>query len=791
VAGTNLVAGWRHRRHSRHARQVAIAPPPTVDPAGAAALWTTLIGVLTPSARRRLLFGTPHVSFEYRWAGRQLTIGLWVPGTIPHGAVEAAVHAAWPGATCTTTPATPPVPLAGMATGGGLVPALPDTLPLRVDHGSDPLRPLIAAGAQIRDNEHACVQILARPAAARRARRARAAAARMRSPAGGDLLTRAASGVGRLLVEPLLWAVEVFLPGPPRRTHTRSPAGPGVVRDPARERDIREVLTKTTGGGPLFEVTIRYAITTTAGRGHRARSRARLRGLAHTLASGFAAHTGANKLHRTRLPNPAAVLAARRLGRGFLLAVDELKWIAGLPTDLAVPGLDRARAKPMPAPVAVPAGGRNTKVLGRAQVGGHSVALPVADARHHIHLVGKTGTGKSTLLLNLVCDDLHAGRGAVVIDPRGDLVEDILDRIPASCADRIVLIDPGPDNPASFNPLEGHDPHLVVDNLVGVFSRIFARHWGPRIDDTLRVACLTLMRRANPTLALVPPLLNDAQFRAEFTAGLDDPEGLHGYWAWYEAMNPAMRAQVIGPVLARLRQFLLREFVKRVIGGPTTSFDMAKVLDGGLLLCRLPKGVLGEDTVRVLGSLLVARVWQAATARTSLPEATRRDATLYVDECHNFLNLPGSVADMLAEARGYRLSIVLAHQDLTQLPREVAAAASANARNKIYFTVDPKDAKDLATHTSPELDDHDLAHLDRYTAATRLVINHREVPAFTTLTRQPAQVIGEASAIRAACNSATPAAEPSAIETLARNLARRREHDRRDHRGPRAATNRA
>jgi hypothetical protein len=473
------------------------------------------------------------------------------------------------------------------------------------------------------------------------------------------------------------------------------------------------------------------------------------------------------------------VLAARRLGRGFLLCVDELKWIAGLPTDLAVPGLDRARAKPMPAPVAVPAGGRNTKVLGRAQVGGQSIALPVADARHHIHLVGKTGTGKSTLLLNLICDDLHAGRGAVVIDPRGDLVEDILDRIPASRADRIVLIDPAQDNPASFNPLEGHDPHLVVDNLVGVFSRIFARHWGPRIDDTLRVACLTLMRRANPTLALVPPLLNDAQFRAEFTAGLDDPEGLHGYWAWYEAMNPAMRAQVIGPVLARLRQFLLREFVKRVIGGPTTSFNMNQVLDGGLLLCRLPKGTLGEDTVRVLGSLLVARVWQAATARTSLPEATRRDATLYVDECHNFLNLPGSVADMLAEARGYRLSIVLAHQDLTQLPREVAAAASANARNKIYFTVDPKDAKDLATHTSPELDEHDLAHLDRYTAAARLVISGRETPAFTLTTRQPPPEVGEATAIRVACNNTTPAAQPTAIETLAKNLARSRERQRR------------
>jgi hypothetical protein len=190
-------------------------------------------------------------------------------------------------------------------------------------------------------------------------------------------------------------------------------------------------------------------------------------------------------------------------------------------------------------------------VLGRAQVGGHSVALPVADARHHIHLVGKTGTGKSTLLLNMILDDVRAGRGAVVIDPRGDLVTDLLDRLPASVAGtpgRVAIIDPDQDNPAAFNPLDGEDPHLATDNLVGIFSRIFQRHWGPRIDDTLRVACLTLMRHANPTLPLVPPLLNDKQFRARFTVGLDDPEGLHGYWQRYDSMNPPMHAQVIGPV---------------------------------------------------------------------------------------------------------------------------------------------------------------------------------------------------------------------------------------------------
>jgi hypothetical protein len=778
VTGRSLVAGWRHRQLARGARLVAVAPPPEVNPAGAAALWTNLIGVLTPPTWRRLVYGIPHVAVEYAWAGRQLTISVWTPGTVPPGVAEAAVRAAWPGATTTTAPAGPPIPADIVAaTGGSLVPALPDTLPLAVDHDTDPLRPLVAVGALVRPGEHAAVQVLARPAPPGRARRARRAAAALRHGRRDpvlDTVTGLGTAAARAAAEPVTWLAEVFLPGPPRRptrapdpaTHPGATSATGAAaarRDPAAERDVRAVLDKTTTG-PLFEAAIRYAVATTrtGDNGDPARReerlQRRLRGLAHALASAFAAHTARNRLHRVRLRHPVAVLAARRLGRGFLLNTAELAYLAGLPTDVAVPGLDRARAKPMPAPVAVPPGGRGAKILGLAQVGGHSVALPVADARHHIHLVGKTGTGKSTLLLNLILDDVRAGRGAVVIDPRGDLVTDVLDRLPASVAEtpgRLAIIDPDQTNPAAFNPLEGEDPHLTADNLVGIFSRIFQRHWGPRIDDTLRVACLTLMQHANPTLSLVPPLLNDAQFRARFTVGLDDPEGLHGYRQWYDSMNPPMRAQVIGPVLARLRQFLLRDFVKRVIGGPASTLDMAAVLDRGLLLCRLPKGVLGEDTVRVLGSLLVARVWQAATARASRPEHARRDAALYVDECHNFLNLPGSVADMLAEARGYRLSLVLAHQDLPQLPRDVAAAASANARNKIYFTVDPKDAKDLAAHTLPELDEHDLAHLDKHTAAARLVVDGRETPAFTLITRQPPPLLGHAATIRAACATAT------------------------------------
>jgi len=788
VAVSNMVSSVRHRHHAAGSRLVVIAPPPQVDPKGATALWTHLQGVLTAARWRARLWGAPHVAMEYRWAGRRMQVVLWVPGTVPPGTVEAAVRAAWPGATATAAPAcTPPIPVqAAAAAGGALMPALPDTLPLQVDPDPDPLRPLVAAGAQLRDDEYACVQVLARPASAGRARRARRAAAELRR-GHQDPALRAANAAARAAMLPLPWLFELFLPGvAASTTTTRSERSvPVSGRDPAADRDVRLTLDKTTTG-PLYEVAVRYGVATTSQRGDPSAARDRLRGLGHTIASAFAAHTARNALRRLRLPRPQAVLAARRLRRGFVLNLAELAHLAGLPTDLAVPGLERARAKPMPVPPALPTGGRGVRRLGRAEVGGRMVGLPVADLRQHMHLVGKTGTGKSTVIVNMVVDDVHAGRGAVVIDPRGDMIGDILDRIPATVADRVHIIDPAQEaGSAYFNPLEGDDPHLAVDNLTGIFARIFQRHWGPRIDDTLRVALLTLLKHANPTLGLVPPLLNDDHFRAYFTAPLTDVEGLHGYWQWYDSMNEVTRAQVIGPVLARLRQFLLRDFVKHTVGQTTSSFNMRQVLDGGLLLVRLPKGILGEDTTRVLGSLVVARVWQAATSRAGQPEQSRRDATLYIDECHNFLNLPGSVADMLAEARGYRLGLVLAHQDLTQLPRDIAAAASANARNKMFFTVDPQDARQLAAHTLPELDEHDLSHLDRYTAAARLLVDGREHPAFTLITREPPPVVGEATAIRQACAAHTPRPAPSHLEDMARRsaeAARARADDRRNRR---------
>ena len=751
----SLVRDARHRRLTEHAHQVRITPPPEVDPAGAAAWWANLYELLAPSRWRRLVFGAPHTAMEYRWAGRQLTIVVWLPGTVPTGPVTAAVRAAWPGASATVADADAPVPVPShsnqvRAEGGSLAPAMPAWYPLEVDHDVDPTRALVAAGSGLAADEWACVQVLARPAAPRRVAKLRRGAAGLRTgrPPEGPLdPTRWLRGGLNLLTE-------LITPTRSHPQHARS-GGQQLPPDPIRDRDARPAVDKSIAA--QWEVGIRYAVAVTPSRGADADAIGRrVVTVAHGITSAYGIYTGRNRLRRRRMRQPAAVLAGRRFSRGFVLSAHELSAIAVLPTDVAVPGLDRARAKAVPAPIAVPTGGRGTKVLGRAEVGGHSVALRVIDARQHIHLLGSTGSGKSTEMTHLVLDDVKAHRGVVVIDPKGDLALDILDRLPASAADRLVLIDPDQPGGATLNPLLGEDDDLVVDNIVSIFSKIFQRHWGPRIDDVLRVACLTLMRHAHPTLMNVPPLLNDKQFRAEFTVGLDDPEGLKGFWEWYEATPPPLRAQVIGPVLARLRAFLLRDFVRATLGGATSSFDMGRVLNGGILIARLPKGQIGEETAKLMGSLLFASVWQAATSRARIPEDQRRDASVYIDEAHNVLNLAGSVGDMLAEARGYHLSLVLAHQNLSQLPRDTQLALSANARNKIFFNCSPEDAHQLARHTLPELDEHDLSHLDAYTAGARLVVANRETAAFTMLTRPPPPILGETTALRQAVARTDP-----------------------------------
>ncbi|MDF5759395.1 ATP-binding protein, partial [Spongiactinospora sp. TRM90649] len=227
-------------------------------------------------------------------------------------------------------------------------------------------------------------------------------------------------------------------------------------------------------------------------------------------------------------------------------------------------------------------------------------------------------------------------RGVAVVDAKGDLVTDLLGLIPEEAAPRIALIDPDDRHPRpALNVLSGPDRDTLVDNLVGIFHKIYADSWGPRSDDILRGCALTLSRNGG-TLADIPALLTDGVYRHQLTERLDDPF-LMGFWNWYERLSEQGRAHVTAPIMNKLRALLLRPFVRDILGSAQSTFDVGDVLDGKILLARLPKGVLGDETARMLGSLLLAQVWQAASHRARLGR-TRAPSALYVDETQNFLN---------------------------------------------------------------------------------------------------------------------------------------------------------
>jgi hypothetical protein len=390
------------------------------------------------------------------------------------------------------------------------------------------------------------------------------------------------------------------------------------------------------------------------------------------------------------------------------------------------------------------------------------VALSALDARQHVHILGPTGTGKSTLLLNYCLSQVRAGRGLAVFDPWGDLARNLLARLPAWAGRRLVLIDPDEQQaPAALNLLDlGHDPEATTDQLVGVMAKVWAQYWGPRTDDLARHAVLTLAHTPNATLADLPVLLTDDRYRRHAIHVAADRLGpvgaatLHNFWDSHHALTDNQAVLQAGPLLARLRAVLSRRFPAGLLGTAASTFRLADILAGGILIVRLPKGTLGDDTVRLVGSLLPAALWQAAAGRANQPEPDRLDAAIVVDECHNFLNLPIGLDHALAEARGLHLSLVLAHQHLGQLSTSMRTAIDANARNKIYFNLSPSDARDLAHHVRPHLTADDLVDRDAYGVVCRLMLAGRPAEPFTLTTRPaPPAIPGRADTLRAAART--------------------------------------
>ena len=703
LAVVRLLRARRDRAVRAGARRIRIFPPPQVDPQSARVLWMGLHALLRPWWRRAI-DGQPHLSWEITGRPEEVEVALWVPRIVPPGLIERAVEVAFPGAHVLLAETDPLLELGASAESTELALAEADWFPIAASPGEDPLALALASLTGLEDGESAAIQVLARPAVSHARRRFRRAAHVLRAGGGPPTVSTWRTGRGK----------QSYRPAP----------------DPGVEQDVRAILGKAAS--PLWECVVRLAVASP--------DIEKARGRIHALAGAYAVFEGRNGFRRRRSRGGARLMQDRALRKPYLLSVPELAQLATLAPAGAVAGLERAGARTVPPPRAVQATGKLLGVSDHSAIR-RSVAISVEDARHHFHVIGETGTGKSTLLAQLVLQDAEAGRAAVVIDPKGDLVQAILERLPEGAEERTCVLDPDDKETAvGLNVLAGDDHDLVVDHVLGVFKRIYEPWWGPRTDDIMRAACLTLKQIPGTTLAEVPLLLSHQQWRMKLRERVADVVGIGAFWAWYERLPEQQRVIHIAPLLNKLRAFLLRGPVRAIVGQSDPRLDIGKLLDSrGLLLVRIPKGTLGEETSRLLGAFVIARIWQACMRRADRPEHERTDVSLYVDEMHNYLALPRSFEDLLAEARGYRLSLVLAHQHLGQLPREMREALAANARTKVVFACSPEDAHQLERHFAPELTDHDLSHLAAFQAACRPCIGGGQSASFTFQTRALAE----------------------------------------------------
>ena len=365
------------------------------------------------------------------------------------------------------------------------------------------------------------------------------------------------------------------------------------------------------------------------------------------------------------------------------------------------------------------------------------------DRRRHFYVVGKTGMGKSTLLENLVAQDIQNGHGVAVIDPHGDLVERVLDFIPPSRINDTIYFNPADtEYPIGFNVLEQVDVrerHLVASGLIQVFKKIWSDSWGPRLEYVLRNAILALLENPGNTLLGIPRLLNDRRFRLQIIRGLKDPV-VKNFWAVeYETYPKAFRAEIISPIQNKVGQFLSTPIIRNIVGQTKTRFNLRDVMDSGkILLLNLAKGRVGEDNGALLGAMMITKLQLAAMRRVDTPESQRKDFYLYVDEFQNYAT--ESFATILSEARKYRLNLTIAHQYLAQLEDPVRSAVFGNVGTIVCFRIGSEDSEFVEREFLPKFTDTDLQCLPQYSIYLKLSIDGVTSDPFSAVTLPPAAV---------------------------------------------------
>ncbi|MGC9046570.1 MAG: type IV secretion system DNA-binding domain-containing protein [Minisyncoccia bacterium] len=366
------------------------------------------------------------------------------------------------------------------------------------------------------------------------------------------------------------------------------------------------------------------------------------------------------------------------------------------------------------------------------------------DRRQHMYVIGKTGTGKTALLHNLVVQDIANGEGLCIIDPHGEFAEEILQKIPEERMNDVIYFNPA-DNEYNigFNVLELPDPkykHLVASGLMGIFTKIWANVWSARMEYILNNAILALLDTPGSTLLGLNRILVDKDYRQQIVANIKDPV-VRSFWLnEYEQWKDQFRTEAIAAIQNKIGQFLSTSLIRNIVGQSKSTININEIMDDGkILIVNVSKGKIGEDNSSLLGAMLVTKIQLSAMERVRIPENQRRDFYLYVDEFQNFAT--DSFASILSEARKYRLNLIIAHQYIGQLVTDVSTrvrdAIFGNIGTIVVFRVGADDAQFLANEFSPEVSVDDFVNLPNYNVYIKLMVDGITTRPFSAETLPP------------------------------------------------------
>ncbi len=369
--------------------------------------------------------------------------------------------------------------------------------------------------------------------------------------------------------------------------------------------------------------------------------------------------------------------------------------------------------------------------------------IKLDDRRRHMYVVGKTGMGKTTLLENMVLNDIYAGHGVGVVDPHGDFAEKIIDYIPPNRINDLVYFNPSDVNfPIGFNVLEVVRPehkHLVASGLMGVFKKIWPDVWSARMEYILNNTILALLDFPNTTLLGINRMLSDEKYRKRIVRNVKDPV-VKAFWeVEFASYTEKFATEAVAAIQNKIGQFLSASVIRNIVAQVRSRINIREIMDSKkILIMNLSKGRIGEDNSRLLGGMLITKIQLAAMERVDIPEPTRKDFFLYVDEFQNFAT--ESFANILSEARKYRLDLIMAHQYMEQLDETVLAAVIGNVGTMVTFRVGSTDAEILAKEFAPTFVETDLVNLTKFEIYLKLMIDGVASQPFSANTLAPINI---------------------------------------------------